>query len=133
MPELAMRLRCQCCDRLLVPRADGTSRRHGRGGSCPGSGYRLPLWDDGQRLAHYTGQVWEVVGHHLNAEFGIQDYTMRCVVQTVEISNPVDTVRAFHAEYLHRHGWKPLPCDLMTALERSLAAVRRADDAEVSR
>lgn len=124
-----VRIPCQCCGRRLVPLADGTSRRHystrhsygEREDHCQGSGYRLDRWPIGQRLEHYTGQIWEVDDHVTNG--GYPAYWMRCVVQTIETFRPPGTVERFNAEYLHRHGWTPV-VDLMGDLERSLARAR---------
>ncbi len=118
---MAERVMCQCCGRGLVPLADGTSRRHGREGGCKGSGYRLARWEIGRRLEHYTGQIWEVEAIE---DLRWPGYRMRCLVQTMPRDRPVGTVEHFNAEYLHRHGWRPLPLDLMAALARSLAAPR---------
>jgi hypothetical protein len=130
---MSARIPCQCCMRLLVPKADGTSRNHfstrhsygEREDYCQGSGYRLDRWPIGQRLEHYTGQVWEVADRSEYRGYGVPGYTMRCVVQTIEKSRPPGTVESFSAEYLHRDGWTPV-VDLMGDLERSLERARSA-------
>jgi hypothetical protein len=108
---MSERLPCQVCGQQLVPLADGTSRRHGREGDCPGSGYRLALWPVGQRLRHYAGSVFEVEKIRAS-QYGGFDYHVRC------ISDPYNTTArqpgepdVFHAEYMHRHGWQPIAAD----------------------
>lgn len=115
------RLPCQCCARALVAMPDGTSRAHNRkskaGSRCPGSGYRLARWPEGQELVHHSSGTW-VVDTDLGGAFG--DYLIRCIAGP---ENGRQLVA--HGEYMHRHGWIPCPPDLMAALERSLSGVRR--------
>lgn len=127
MPDTSLpqvhRATCQVCGRTLAPKNDGTSRNHyptARSNAtyrydrdrCAGSGYRLALWEAGQQLRHHSGDVWEVV----NLRSG--GYDLLCLA-----GREKGREMFAHSEYMHRHGWTPLPPDLMAALERSLSAV----------
>jgi hypothetical protein len=108
------RLPCQVCGVRLAPRADGLARPHGRHYDCRGVGYRLARWPVGQRLQHHTTGVWEVVEDHAATRWA--DYLIRCVTPTRSLSGGgfmeepgVEVV--VHGEYLHRHGWTPVPSE----------------------
>lgn len=129
------RIMCQVCRRMLVSRKDGTSRNHYSHrypatidrydrSYCKGSGYRLARWEVGQKLRHHSGCVWEVVEDR-GGRCG--DYVIRCLsIPQGIFERPVGTEMVTHGEYMHRHGWTPLPPDLMAALEASLKAAPRA-------
>lgn len=111
---------------MLVPLKDGTSRPHYARrkryvedhyrNHCQGSGYRLARWLEGQELYHHSGDRWLVVEDR-GGEWG--DYWLRCLA-----GREKDREMLAHGEYMHRHGWRPVPPDLMKALEESLSAVR---------
>ena len=124
---------------MLVPLKDGTSRNHypRRYASfvepidrsyCRGSGFQLARWKVRQRLRHHGGSVWEVVEDR-GGVWG--DYLIRCVTGTRSMNDPEKWLEepgkemVTHGEYMHRHGWTPLPRDLMADLEESLKAVAR--------
>lgn len=114
---------------MLVPLKDGTSRNHYRHRYpatidrydrvyCKGAGYRLARWKPRQQLRHHSGDVWEVVEDR-GGRYG--DYWLRCLA-----GREKGREMLAHGEYMHRHGWTPLPRDLMADLEESLKAVRNA-------
>lgn len=114
---MAERIPCQVCRRELVPLRDGTSRRHRAPRSyepwsaCQGSGYRLARWEVGQRLLHHTGSVW-VVEEDRDATTKWGDYIVRCIDVSRAVNDNEDgRVMVAHGEYLHRHGWEPLPAE----------------------
>jgi hypothetical protein len=128
------RLKCQVCGRMLAAKSDGTSWNHysyrypativrADRSYCPGSGFQLARWKPRQQLRHHSGDIWEVVGTSGPGLVG-GDYFIRCVS-----GREAGREMVAHGEYMHRHGWTPLPRDLMADLEESLAAVHTGEGA----
>lgn len=120
------RLPCQVCGKHLTQRRDGLAKPHGRYGRCRGVGYQLARWKVGQQLVHHAGSTWEIV-EDIGGRWG--DYRARCVAAPdypwgQRNDDEEGAERVLHGEYLHRHGWRPLPLDMMDQLRRSLDSIR---------
>ena len=125
------RLPCQVCGKHLTVRPDGLARKHGRENACPGVGYQLDRWPEGQLLRHHAGSVWRVL--KVNGPFWRGNYLLECVHGTYRESTgygeKTGAEMNAHAEYMHRHGWTPITPEATTDQTQEAVADPKKDPA----